>query len=123
MLYAGSEKWLVSGMLASRERSGSGTITLRKMLMPKIFRTDVASEADLKVYVTDVRSEADLIIFETSDEWAASEAFIWTYTQTKSEADKVVFLTDLQWEADLVIYRTEVQPDAGWVSVTKAYLL
>jgi hypothetical protein len=91
--------------------------------MPKVYRTDIASEADLSVYVTDVRSEADLIVFETADLWAASEAAIWAYTEIASEADKVVFLTDLQWEADLVIYRTEVQPDAGWVSVTKAYLL
>ena len=75
------------------------------------------------MYVTEVRSEADLIVFETPDEWAAGEPPIWAYTDIESEADKVVCFTNLQWEADLVIYRTEVQPDAGWVSVTKAHLL
>lgn len=91
--------------------------------MPRIYRTDVASQADLRVYVSDIRGEADLIVFETADDWAATEAPIWSYTQIKSEADKIVFFTELQWEADLVIYRTGVQPDAGWVSVTKAHLL
>jgi hypothetical protein len=92
-------------------------------IMPRIYRTDTASEADLKVYVSDVRSEADLIVFETADEWAACEAPIWTYTQVRNDADEVVYFTELQWEADLIIYRTGVQPDAGWVSVTKAHLL
>ena len=32
--------------------------------MPKLFKTDVASAANLKVFVTDIRSEADLVIYE-----------------------------------------------------------
>lgn len=91
--------------------------------MPRIYRTDVASDADLKVYISDIRSEAELIVFETTDAWAATDAAVWTYTQIRSEADKAVYFTESQWEADLIIYRTEVQPDAGWVSGTKAHLL
>ena len=48
--------------------------------MPKLFKSDVGSAADLKVFVTDIRSEADLIIYETTDGWAASESQIWCYT-------------------------------------------
>ncbi|HSR34954.1 MAG TPA: DUF6150 family protein [Anaerolineae bacterium] len=91
--------------------------------MPKLYRTDVASEADLKVYVTDVRFEADLIVFETLDAWAAEEPAVWYYTGIEREADKVVHFTKDRWAADLVIYRTDVQPSAGWVNGTKSHLL
>lgn len=91
--------------------------------MPKIFRTSVVSEADLKVYVTKVRFEADLVIFETPDAWAAEAPDIWTYVDIESHADKSVYFTEYRWEADLVIYKTAVQPDAGWVDESKAWLL
>jgi hypothetical protein len=90
--------------------------------MPKLFKTDVASDADLRVAVADVRSEADLIVFETVDAWAATEPGIWTYTDVRSEADKVICFVDAPWDADLVIFRTEIQPEAGWQSGRKAGL-
>ena len=61
--------------------------------MPKLFKTDVHSDAELKVFVTDIRSDAHLVIFETTDAWAATEQPIWCYTDIRTEADKVVYFT------------------------------
>jgi hypothetical protein len=91
--------------------------------MPKLFKTDFASDADLKVFVTDIRSEAHLVVYETNDSWLATEAPIWYYTEIRSEADKVVHFAISQWEADLVVFPTDIQPDAGWQDSTKAHLL
>ena len=77
--------------------------------MPKLYRTDIESEADLKVFVTDIRSDADLVIFETGNQWEATEARFWCYTNISSEADMTVHYTDSQWNADLTVYRTDVQ--------------
>ena len=60
--------------------------------MPKLYRTDIESDADLKVFVTDIRSEAQLIVFETTSAWEATEGPIWCYTDIRSEADKVGLL-------------------------------
>jgi hypothetical protein len=92
-------------------------------IMPLLYRTGIASEADLKVYVTDSRSEADLIVFESFDAWAAGEPWIWVYTDVEAEADKTVHFTEFLWEADITIYKTDVQPDAGWVDEAKPALL
>jgi len=81
----------------------------------KLFQTDIASEANLKVFVTDIRSEAELIVYETTDQWLATESPIWCYTDIQSDADKIVYFTQAQWDADLVVYKTDVQSDAGWV--------
>ena len=67
-----TDRWFVDGE-DQRHRQRMG-------IMPRIYKTDVASEADLRVYVSDIRGEADLIVFETADAWAATEAPIWTYT-------------------------------------------
>jgi hypothetical protein len=91
--------------------------------VPKLFKTDIASDADLKVFVSDIRSEAHLIVYETTDQWAATEPQIWCYTDIRSEADKVVCFVSGQWDADLVIFKTDVQSDAGWVDSGKAGLL
>jgi hypothetical protein len=91
--------------------------------MPKLFKTDIASEADVKVFVTDIRSEADAVVFETNDQWAASESTVWCYTDIRAEAGKVVYFTARKWEADLVIYRTDIQSDAEWLNSGKAGLL
>ncbi len=91
--------------------------------MPVLFKTDIASDADLKVHVTDIRTEAALVIYETTDRWAATEKPIWCYTDIRSEADKVVYFTDSAWEADLVVFKTDVQSDAGWVDSSKEGLL
>jgi hypothetical protein len=91
--------------------------------MPKLFRTDISSEADLKVFVTDIRSEADLVVYETTNEWDAAESQIWFYTDIRNEADKIVCFTDIQSEADLVIYKTDVQSDACWMNSAKSDLL
>jgi hypothetical protein len=91
--------------------------------MPKLFKTDIVSEAELRVYVTDVRPDADLVIFETTDAWAATDQSLWCYTEIPGEADKVVYFTNNQWEADLVVYKTDIQPDAGWQDSTKSNLL
>ena len=92
-------------------------------MVPKLYRTDIASDAELKVFVTDIRTEADLVIFETADEWAATEPQIWCYTDTRSDADKVVYFADGQWNADLVVFKTDVQSDAGWARGEKSGLL
>ncbi len=62
--------------------------------MPKLFITDIESDADLKVFVTDIRSEAHLVIFETSSEWEATVPQIWSYSSIRSDADKVVSFVD-----------------------------
>jgi len=41
--------------------------------MPKIFKTDIESEADLKVLECDVRSEAHLVFYETTSMWEATK--------------------------------------------------
>jgi hypothetical protein len=91
--------------------------------MPKLFKTDIASSADLKVFITDIRSEADLVVYETTDAWAATESQIWCYTDIQSEADKIVYFVASQFEADLVIYKTDIQSDAGWLNSEKSNLL
>jgi hypothetical protein len=91
--------------------------------MPKLYVTDVASDADLKVFVADVRGEADLVIYETTDAWAATESPIWCYTDIRGEADKVIYFAGGQWDADLIVFKTDVQPDAGWVDSAKSHLL
>ena len=88
--------------------------------MPKLFKTTINSEADLKVFVTNIRSEADLIVYETSNQWEATESPIWCYTDIQSEADKVVYFTDGPWDTDIVIFKTGVQSDAGWINNAKA---
>lgn len=87
--------------------------------MPKLFKTDIASEADLKVYVTNIGSEADLIVYETTDMWAATESPIWCYTEIRGDADKVIYFADAQWDADLVIFKTDIQSDAAWVNTAR----
>ena len=91
--------------------------------MPKLFKTDVLSEAELRVYVTDIRPDAHLVIFETTDAWAATDQPIWCYTEIRGEADKVVYFTNSQGEADLVVFKTDIQPEAGWLDSTKSHLL
>jgi len=91
--------------------------------MPRLYRTDIESEADLKVYVTDIRSEADLVVYETGNEWEATESRFWCYTDIASEADRKVFFTDSQWNADLTVFRTDVQSDAQWQNTGKQELL
>lgn len=90
--------------------------------MPVLFKTDIGSDADLKVFVTDIRSDADLVVFETTNQWEATEGPIWCYTDIRSEAAKVVFFTTGQWEADLVIFKTDIQSDAEWLNSEKAGL-
>ncbi len=91
--------------------------------MPKLFKTDIASSADLKVFVADIRSEADLVIHETTDMWAATVAPVWCYTDIQSEADKTVCFVSSQWEADLIVFRTDIASDAGWQNDGKSGLL
>lgn len=92
--------------------------------MPKLFKTDIESEADLKVYVTEIRSEADLVVYETENHWdAAGSQKIWSYTETKLEADRVVYFTESPWDAHLKIYLTEISTEAGWLNSTKDDLI
>jgi hypothetical protein len=87
--------------------------------MPKLYRTDIASTADIKVFVTEIRSEADLVIYETTDVWAASESPIWCYTDIQTDADKSICFVDSVFDADLVVYKTDIQADAGWLNSGK----
>lgn len=91
--------------------------------MPKLFRTDVESDADLKVFVTEIRSEADLVAFETVSAWEATEGPIWCYTDVRSDADRVVFFTDSAWNADVKVFFTDVQSDACWQDGSKSGLM
>ena len=91
--------------------------------MPKLFKTDVASDADVKVFVCDIRSDADLVVFDTSSAWEASQSGIWFYTDIRGEADKTVFFTSSQWEADLIVFKTDIQSEAGWQNSAKSHLL
>jgi hypothetical protein len=92
-------------------------------MMPVLYKTDISSEADLKVFVADIRSEADLIVYETTDSWAATEPDVWCYTDIRGEAAKVVYFTTSHWEADLTIFKTDIQSDAGWVNTSKQGLV
>lgn len=91
--------------------------------MPKMFKTDIESDADLKVCVVDVRSDADLVIYETTSQWEATESTIWCYTDIRSDADKVICFVDGKWNADLSVFKTDVQSDAGWNDSSKSGLL
>ncbi|MBN1316573.1 MAG: hypothetical protein JXA42_13940 [Anaerolineales bacterium] len=91
--------------------------------MPILFKTDIASEADLKVFVAGIRSEADLVVYETTDRWMATDDAIWCYTNIQGEADKIVYFVSAQWEADLIVFKTDIQSDAGWADSAKAGLL
>jgi len=91
--------------------------------MPKLYKTDIESDADLKIHVTDIRSEAHLIVFETQSAWEATAPQIWCYSQIRSDADKVVFFTDGAWNADIVVFITDVQSDACWQDSSKEGLL
>jgi hypothetical protein len=85
-----------------------------------MYKTDIASEANVKVFVTDVCSEADLVVHETTDTWAATPSHIWCYTDIQGEAEKLVYFTDSAFDADLVVYKTDIQSDAGWLNPAKA---
>ncbi len=91
--------------------------------MPLLYKTDIVSDADVKVFVTDIRSEADLIAYKTSDAWAATESQIWCYTDIRSEANKAVCFVDMAFEADIVVFITDIQSDACWVNSGKSGLL
>lgn len=91
--------------------------------MPVLYKTDIASEADLKVFVTDIRNEADVVIYETTSQWDATESHIWCYTDIRNEAAKVVYFTDSQWDADIKVYKTDIQSDAEWLNSDKQSLL
>lgn len=91
--------------------------------MAILFKTDIASDADLKVFVTSIRFEADVIICETPNRWAAGKSCVWYYTDIQSEAEKIVYFTENQWDADLVVFKTDVLSDAGWVASAKSDLL
>lgn len=91
--------------------------------MPVLYKTDIASDADVKVFVTDIRSEADLIAFETTDTWAATEPQIWCYTDIRSDASKAICLVEIAFDADIVVFFTDVQSDACWVNNDKTGLL
>lgn len=91
--------------------------------MPKIFKTDIASDADLTVYVTDIRSEADLVIYETTSEWEATEPAVWCTIDVRTAADKVVHFADGAWNAQLIVFKTDVKSDAGWQNSDKSGLL
>ncbi len=91
--------------------------------MPKLFKTDISSEADLKVCATDIRSEADAVIFETTNEWDATEKLIWYYCDIQNDADKIVYFTQDQWDADIKIYVTDIQSDIEWLDSSKEDVL
>ena len=91
--------------------------------MPKLFKTDVASEADVRLYRTDIRSEADIVAFITTSQWEATEGPIWCYTDVRSDADRVVFFADSQWDAQITVFFTDVQSDACWQDGSKSDLL
>lgn len=91
--------------------------------MPILFKTDIASDADLKVYVTDIRSDADLVVYETTSQWEASGSPVWYYTSIRADAAKTVYFTSSKWEAELIIFRTSVQSDAAWINSSKSHLL
>jgi hypothetical protein len=91
--------------------------------MPLLFKTDVSSEADVKVFVTDIRGEADLVVYETAEQWAATESWIWCYTDIRSEADKTMYFASDRWGAEMVIFKTDIQSDAGWTKEEKPGLL
>ena len=91
--------------------------------MPKLFKTDIQSEANIKVFTCDIRSDADIIVFETQSEWEATEKQIWCYTNIQSDADKIVFFTSGPWDADIVIFKTDIQSDAEVINSSKSDLL
>jgi hypothetical protein len=91
--------------------------------MPVLYKTDISSDADLKVCFTDIRPEADLVIFESSSPWEAAEAPIWCYTDIRGEAAKAIYITGSAFEADLIVFKTDVQSDAGWQNGAKSGLL
>lgn len=91
--------------------------------MPKLFVTDIASEAQLKVHVTDIRSEAHAVIFETTDHWDAADPLVWCYTDIASEADRIAYFTDSAFDADLVVFKTDVRSDVQWNDGSKSGLL
>ena len=76
-----------------------------------------------RLFKTDISSEADLIVYETTSQWEATESHVWCYTNIQSEMDKSVYFTAAQWDADSIVYKTDVQSDAGWVNSVKSGLL
>ena len=91
--------------------------------MPVLYKTDISSDADLKVCLTDIRSEADLIVYESTSPWEATEPHIWCYTDIRSEASRVIYITKSPFESDLLVFRTDIQSDAGWQNSEKVGLL
>jgi len=97
--------------------------TQRRNAMPVLYKTDIASEADVKIHFTTIRSEADVVIFETTSQWEATSGAIWCYTDIRGEAAKTITITDSAWEADLIAFKTDVQSDAQWLNSGKSGLL
>jgi hypothetical protein len=91
--------------------------------MPKLFKTDIESEANLKVFVTDIRSDSDAVIHETENAWDAGVPLVWCYTDIPSEADRIVYFADSQWNADIVVFKTDIASDVEWINDGKAGVL
>jgi len=58
--------------------------------MPRLYRTDTPSGADLRIYVTDVRTDADLVCFVTESRWEADRATMWFYTDISASPEMSV---------------------------------
>lgn len=101
-----------------------GTLSKGRIVeMPRLFRTDIAADADIRVFVTDVRSDADLVCFVTTDAWEAGKSTVWFYADIAGDAEKAVCFVENRFDADLVVFFTDVQPDGEWLVPEKSGLL
>ncbi len=91
--------------------------------MPRMYRTDAPSDADVRVYFVSSVHEADVVVFETDDQWDADQDYVWFYTGVRSDADKVVYVADSPWAAELLVYRADFRYEVEWRDPGKAHLL
>lgn len=91
----------------------------------KIFRTNAAYSADLKVCEVNRESRADLVVYVTDKAYKAKaeeNKGIWFFTDRAYNADKKVFFVDHEYQADLRVYFTDKPYRAGW-RTNKRHLL
>ncbi len=86
----------------------------------KIYRTNYASDADIKVYVSKHSDNADLRVYKTvSKVHSKGNRGRWFFVNYKISADKKIYFTNYKNEADLVICYTGELNDAGWQNSSK----
>lgn len=94
----------------------SGTLSAQK-----IYKTDDASAANVKVMVTDQEADADLKVYEVEKAEDVVKDGLWFEMPSAEEAMITVFMTDDTNLAQMKIFYVANPQDAGWITKDKRH--